>query len=185
MSTHLSEEILHAYLDGDLAWEARQRVREHVLTCETCRQRLESLRQAEYALRQIPTFSVPTDFTAQVMQRIRAVSPPLWRQRSFVWAAHGLVLLGVVLLGLAAAESVTLSALSEQGLSLLTLDPTLLVDPLLLLDAMMSLFARVVDGLMQVGETVVPLGVGLLAMGSFLEMVHWLGRMAFQPGVEG
>ena len=72
LKQHCSEEILSAYLDGDLESDEAGRVAEHVAECPVCRQALtqvRTIRDAASTLDQI----VPSDRTWQVIQeRIRA-----------------------------------------------------------------------------------------------------------------
>jgi hypothetical protein len=70
-------EELSAYLDQELTGLARQQLDAHLETCETCRRRLESLRQTVGAIQALPTEAPPRVFTipAQREQPRRRFAP--------------------------------------------------------------------------------------------------------------
>lgn len=56
-------EELSAYIDQELTGTARQELETHLQTCETCRRRLEALRQTVSAVKALPTEAPPRAFT--------------------------------------------------------------------------------------------------------------------------
>jgi len=56
-------EELSAYLDHELTGAARQEVESHLQACETCRRRLEALRQTVGAIQELPVEAPPRPFT--------------------------------------------------------------------------------------------------------------------------
>ncbi len=163
MTRHVTREVLHAYLDGDLPWDEKRRVREHVEACPTCKAELERLRWAEHALRHMATFSVPDTFAQEVMQRVRAQDaahtsmPATW-----LWTAHALVVTGLVLLLLAVWEVLAVMAdVFPMGPAVDVSDPA-------------RLYELIAVAALQMGETAIPLALGLLALGLFLEVSRWL-----------
>jgi hypothetical protein len=65
---------LSAYVDQELTGTARQELEEHLKGCETCRRRLEALRQTINAIRALPQETPPRTFTI-----------PAQRRQSFRW----------------------------------------------------------------------------------------------------
>lgn len=65
---------LSAYVDQELTGTARQELEEHLKGCETCRRRLEALRQTVNAIRAVPQETPPRAFTI-----------PAQRRQSFRW----------------------------------------------------------------------------------------------------
>jgi anti-sigma factor RsiW len=56
------EEMLSAYLDGELSPKEQARVEEHLAQCADCAQNLHTLRQTAALLRQLPPVAVPRSF---------------------------------------------------------------------------------------------------------------------------
>jgi anti-sigma factor RsiW len=91
-------EDLSAYVDQELTGTARQELEAHLQTCETCRRRLDALRQTVSAVKAMPTEAPPRPFTI----------PPQRQQRKattgWAWAGGALAaacLLIVVSIGFA------------------------------------------------------------------------------------
>jgi len=57
------EELLSAYIDGELSIEEATLVEKHLRECSACTQDLESLRQTVNLVRQLPAVSPPRSFT--------------------------------------------------------------------------------------------------------------------------
>jgi anti-sigma factor RsiW len=89
-------EELSAYLDQELTGAQRQELESHLAGCETCRRRLESLRQTVHALKELPREAPPRAFT---------IPPQRAQRRRFTpqgWAA-GLAAVAVLALVVAVA----------------------------------------------------------------------------------
>lgn len=76
MSHEAIQELLSSYLDDDLSAEERQRVDEHLASCEACREELALLRLTVDALRDMPVLEAPGGFADAVMDRIEADGRP-------------------------------------------------------------------------------------------------------------
>lgn len=102
MAEHCSEEVLSAYLDGDLRSETAGRAAEHLAECEVCRRALaqiRTIRDAAAGMEQL----VPSDrMWGQVQQRIHASRRRSRRLARLCWVgapALAATLLVVVLAG--------------------------------------------------------------------------------------
>ncbi len=187
MSDHVTSELMHRYVDGEIPWQERERVRAHVASCSACQQQLASLRQAEHALRQMAGFPVPTDFTAQVMTRVRSAdSAAPWTRATFTWMAHGFVTAGLFVLAAALLEVVTegidIASLLTENIPSLVASGGVFADPLLLSTILPPLANTAGTGLATLEQTSVPVGVALLALGGFLEIMRWLATGVSQAG---
>jgi hypothetical protein len=58
-----AEELLSAYIDGELSIEEATMVEKHLRECSACTQNLETLRQTVNLVRQLPAVSPPRSFT--------------------------------------------------------------------------------------------------------------------------
>ncbi len=91
-------EELSAYLDAELTGTARQELEAHLAACETCRRRLDALRETVGAIRGLPTETAPRVFAipAQREQRMRWAAPLAWAGGAAA-AALLVIVLGVAL----------------------------------------------------------------------------------------
>lgn len=95
--------LISAWLDGELNEEETGRLQAHLFTCPGCRAYLADLKAMGRAFPSLEEVEVPEDFTASVMARIRAQTPPekkrashtLWRH----WGAWACCLALLVLVG--------------------------------------------------------------------------------------
>jgi len=81
MPSELTEptlEELSAYIDGELDETSRERVEQHLATCDACHARVDGLRDTAHAIRGLPMESPPRRFTVPKVQ-----------QRSWSWAPVG------------------------------------------------------------------------------------------------
>jgi hypothetical protein len=135
LSAHPATELLSAYLDRELADEARRAVEAHVEDCGGCRHRLEGLRRVVDHLHSVPTVRPPITMARGVESRIsRAVRErqPLLRREGGVanWnLVHPAVGLGFALVvafalilllfsqGLSQSGSVGGGSVSSEGVS--------------------------------------------------------------------
>ncbi|MFW6457061.1 MAG: anti-sigma factor family protein, partial [Planctomycetota bacterium] len=97
-----SEQILSAYLDGELSEEERRQVESHIKQCDDCRHELESLRRTVEVLHELPTIPASPDFTSRVLAELNMNEVPsrittLWR-RGMAVAAVFLVIITAVFL---------------------------------------------------------------------------------------
>lgn len=95
--------LISAWLDGELNEADTRRLQAHLFTCPGCRAYLADLKAMGRAFPPLEEVEVPEDFTASVMARIRAQTPPekkkaspaLWRR----WGAWACCLALLVLVG--------------------------------------------------------------------------------------
>lgn len=95
--------LISAWLDGELNEEETGRLQAHLFTCPGCRAYLADLKAMGRAFPSLEEVEVPEDFTASVMARIRAQTPPekkrashtLWRR----WGAWACCLALLALVG--------------------------------------------------------------------------------------
>lgn len=117
--THL-DEVLSAYLDGEVSGPEVSVVHSHLAECPACRAQLAELYTARRAVRSLPVLDPPTALVAARVGR---------RRRAPVWAgAAAAVAAAVVALVVAlqpASEPVMLSELSLQVGARASLDPGL------------------------------------------------------------
>jgi hypothetical protein len=66
---HPDEELLSAYLDGVLEPDEVTEVREHLVTCASCRARLEELRLVQEVVRTLPFVEPPFGFYERTLRR--------------------------------------------------------------------------------------------------------------------
>ena len=71
MDQHCSEEILSAYLDGDLESEAAGRTAEHLAECEVCRRSLAEVRAIRDAAPGMEQLLPPERVRVAIQERIR------------------------------------------------------------------------------------------------------------------
>lgn len=95
--------LISAWLDGELNEEETGRLQAHLFTCPGCRAYLADLKAMGRAFPTLEEVEVPEGFTASVMDRVRAQTPPekkrvshtLWRR----WGAWACCLALLVLVG--------------------------------------------------------------------------------------
>ncbi len=71
MSTHVSAELLSAYLDRQLAGPEARQLEEHLDRCERCHVRLEGLRKVVTHLQTLDPLTPPSGLQAAVARRIQ------------------------------------------------------------------------------------------------------------------
>ncbi len=93
-------EELSAYLDQQLSWKAKDELEAHLHSCETCRRRLEALKQTVTAIRALPMEPPPRVFTVpQVRRPALRWTPLLGWAGGAVAAALLVVVVGNTLIG--------------------------------------------------------------------------------------
>ncbi len=68
MSDRVNNELLSAYLDGEVTAEERAEVEEALVASASARSALETLRQVQARMRALPRLSLPADFHERVVQ---------------------------------------------------------------------------------------------------------------------
>lgn len=101
MPCDLNEELICAFVDGELPADDCARLVEHVKLCSRCARLRETFASTKALLRQrVPTEDAPTHFWAQVCRRLDAVHPPAYSHApSFRWAFALAACLAVMALG--------------------------------------------------------------------------------------
>jgi len=109
-------EELSAYLDQQLPVAERRRVDAHLATCETCRRRLDAMRETVNAVRTLPMESPPRAFTVPSAEPRPALrwAPLAWSGGALAAAAL-VVIAGFALLHGAAPQGASSSALQYRG----------------------------------------------------------------------
>ena len=110
MEQHCSEEILSAYLDGDLESEASGKTAEHLAECEVCRRSLVQVRAIRDAAPGMEQLVPPERVWGAIQERVhgsRSRRPQLTRLFWVGVPALAAVLLVVVLVGRAHVPSVS------------------------------------------------------------------------------
>lgn len=77
---HRAEQLLSAYLDGELVPREALQVQEHLLECGACREAYEQLRTTKGLLGQLPVAEPPAEFWSAIR-----TPRPLPIQDRFVW----------------------------------------------------------------------------------------------------
>lgn len=77
--THLSEELLWSYADGEVSEGERAQVEAHLSTCESCGRTLAAHRSMLFDLRALPMERAPEGFLDAVRARVEAEERAFWR----------------------------------------------------------------------------------------------------------
>jgi anti-sigma factor RsiW len=112
---HLTDEDLHALLDGELAVATSVRARAHLATCPTCPARLREIESVFVALKALPDLPVRRDLARGVLDQL-ALAPTKGRRWIWVLGAQA-VAAGVLAVALgqpAAAEWLALASVRLQ-----------------------------------------------------------------------
>ncbi len=101
MQCDLNEELICAFVDGELPPDDRAQLAEHVQQCARCARLRETFASTKTLLRQrVPTEDPPAHFWAQVCRRLDAVHAPIpSHARTFRWAFALAACLAVIALG--------------------------------------------------------------------------------------
>jgi hypothetical protein len=75
MSFHIRDEVLSAYLDGEIEPARERSVDDHVASCEECRARLAALRGVMLELRRAPRLQPPPVLAHQIRQQAMEQAP--------------------------------------------------------------------------------------------------------------
>ena len=71
--------LLEAFIDGDLAWDHSQEVRDHVAACPDCKAKLELAKQIALELHSIPQRTCPDSVVQNVFAQIQPKRKVLFR----------------------------------------------------------------------------------------------------------
>jgi len=74
---HVKDELIIAYIEGELGKEEMMRVEEHLKVCEICRDNYKAYVSLIHQLEEIPPVSAPRELDARVMRRIYHPAPLL------------------------------------------------------------------------------------------------------------
>lgn len=75
MSFHIRDEVLSAYLDGEIEPARERSVDDHIAICEECRARLVALRSVVLELRRAPRLQPPPALARQVREQAMEQAP--------------------------------------------------------------------------------------------------------------
>ncbi len=84
MNCETMEELLSAYIDGEVSEEERQTVEQHVALCASCRATVQDFSTAQTFVRTLPIFDAPQGFRQRVTARVERSSRMWFRIRQFV-----------------------------------------------------------------------------------------------------
>ena len=133
-------ELLSAFLDGEVTAEERNRVVQHIASCEACRDELNDLNSARTALRSLLVLELPSGLTPT--DDSMADVAPLTR-RPPVWIAAAAAAVLALFIGIATILAprttleVRLDQLSDQYGARTSLEPAITPrTPVLVLDRM-------------------------------------------------
>jgi hypothetical protein len=126
MNFHIRDEVLSAYLDGEIEPARERNIEDHLTSCTDCRARLAGLRSVVLELRRAPRLQPPPVLEHRVRQQAMEQTPPgvLESLRALFGGLGGLPLQPamrtVMAMGLALALSLSLAGIErEQRLGLL------------------------------------------------------------------
>jgi anti-sigma factor RsiW len=118
LEEHCSEEVLSAYLDGDLGSEAAGRAAEHLAECEVCRRSLAQIRSIRDAAAGMEQPAPPDRMWGAVQERIRASRARGRRLARLCWL--GVPALAATVLVVVLAGRVRKSGLQASGMAAAT-----------------------------------------------------------------
>lgn len=126
--THLNE-LLSAYLDGELTADEQSTVLSHLADCGDCRAELAEIDAARTAMRSLPVLEAPTLAEEPVMADVRSIDSGRRRARTW-WAAAAAAVVIVVGVGVVQSstegdEEIDVPAAVEQHVARVSVDPGL------------------------------------------------------------
>ena len=119
------EELLSAFLDGEINAAERIAVSEHLASCDACSVELTALEEARLAVRSLPFLELPLGVLPEA--DVVPIPTPLM-SRAWVWvssAAAALVIVGGIALtsGAEPASNIDLDALAERHTARVVVQP--------------------------------------------------------------
>jgi len=120
--THL-DDLLGAYLDGELDVAERARADEHLTACETCRAELADVSSARAAVRGLPMLELPPGLVPEVRTaRVHRFLRPAWAWTATATAAAALVA-GLIIGPGQEAAAFDIGHLVDQHVARVVVDP--------------------------------------------------------------
>jgi anti-sigma factor RsiW len=127
--THLNE-LLSAYLDGELTADEQSTVLSHLADCAECRGELADIDAARTAMRSLPVLEAPAIAEEPAMTEVRSIEPARHSRARTWWAAAAAAL--VIVLGVGVVQSsadggdeIDVPAAVEQHVARVSVDPGL------------------------------------------------------------
>lgn len=177
---------MQRYVDGDLNPTEEATARAHLADCALCRCYVEGLQQTEALLRRMTRPAVPPEFARQVMARLQGqVATYLWAEPGGRWFAWVTGLAGLVVLTLTLAEILTGIPSASAWVTIADWLDKALQGPETALSALGGMLAHTWQGVLVLGETALPLGLAMLALGGFIQMLRWLTWWGLQQERQG
>jgi predicted anti-sigma-YlaC factor YlaD len=93
--THLTDELLHEYLDRELDPEPRHLIQQHLGTCGECIDRLNAWSSLFTSIEQLPDLDLVKDFAPRVLSRLAI---PTRRRSRAIWLTVGQASLAILLM---------------------------------------------------------------------------------------
>ena len=75
MDCRIFRELIYPYLDSELWKEAKEMVKTHLDSCQSCAESLEQKKKVVNILGSLERLSAPVDFAEQVLSKIEVVEP--------------------------------------------------------------------------------------------------------------
>ena len=79
MSDHYSQETIFAYLDQELTAAERERLQQHLESCQACQQELQQARALFARIEAVPEMQLSRDLAPSVVDRIEAEPDQQWQ----------------------------------------------------------------------------------------------------------
>lgn len=98
MNCETMEELISAYVDGEVTAEERQTVERHVASCASCRAALQDFSTAQTLLRTLPVLDAPQGFRQRVTAHVEQ-TPRSWAWRWLVAPRFALGAIALLLIG--------------------------------------------------------------------------------------
>jgi len=127
--THLNE-LLSAYLDGELSAAEQSTVLGHLTDCGECRSELAEIDAARTAMRSLPVLETPALAEEPAMAEVRSIEPSRRNRGRTWWAAAAAAVVIVVGVGVVESSSgsddqIDVPAAVEQHVARVSVDPGL------------------------------------------------------------
>jgi hypothetical protein len=119
----ITDDLLSAYLDGELSPVEREQVERALARSETLRAEFAQLRQATQAVANLPRVSLPVDFSASVLRAIEERSTVPAAHAGSVWTRHGKKLVAAAAMAACVVVAVQFSSQRPEAPQVAQLDP--------------------------------------------------------------
>ncbi|MEK7252959.1 MAG: anti-sigma factor [Actinomycetota bacterium] len=114
------DDLLSAYLDGELSGAERADADRHLEVCEVCRFELAVVESARVAMRSLPAIELPSKLMTRASRRRKWIPAPAWITAGVVAAALSF---GLVMGPGEPSESFEMETLNEQHIARVVGDP--------------------------------------------------------------